>query len=180
MGIGIVGGISEGDYTNWTWKWTKKPTSGINSTGDIDALIDEKNNVIIVNWADNSNKTRVGMYNISDFSVVYESPTGSDYTLGSTENTRKQGFHFGMVNLYYGGRSRSQQTYILLERVDYDTIEVWRGGAARLWYRSTAADFGRAVWPDAGAISILGKYILIVVRDKTAPYDTYLMLYEGA
>ena len=176
---GGAGGISEGDYNTWTWKWTERPTSGTTSRS-IDALIDEENSVISVAYRDTTSNWRFGVYNISDFSVVFESAAGSKYTYLHPDTREKRGMHHNMVDFTYGGMSRSLQTYLLLLRTDRDTIEVWRGGSTVLWSRSIAADFTRSSWVFNGHISLLGKYILIVTQDASSPYYTYLMLYEGS
>ena len=174
-----AGGIVEGDYTSWVWKWTNVPSNGIVGADSCDILIDEKNETLSVAWWDKSYDSRFGIYNLSDFSVVYESSLGSNHLYDFPYMPNKSFITQGMVSFYQGGISQSLQTYLLLSRIDQDIIEVWRSGASALWSRNTQTDFGAASSCYAGGISLTGKYIIVLVIEDSSPYDTYLMLYEG-
>lgn len=173
-------GIVEGDYNTWTWKWTKAPSDGIGTLDDISVLIDEKNEVLNIAYQDNSNKNRFAIYNISDFSSVYEAPSGSHYLYAEPNAFYNASIHQGYVYFYSGGISQSVQTYLLLMRDDNKTVEVWRGGSAALWSRDVSLDHPTLYSCDGGAISATGKYVLTGIMDSVSPYLRYIMLYEGS
>lgn len=172
-------GLYEGNYTSWTKKWINKPTNDFYNAYNLDVFIDEKNDTLSVAYKDSSSKYRFAIYNISDFGAVYESPAGSHYTYAPPNSTSKEAAHLELSYFDYGGFSRSLQTYLLLGRRDEYTIEVWRGGTSALWSRNTRTDFGKTCYSYAGGISLLGKYVLVVIHEGVSPYDDYLMLYEG-
>lgn len=180
VSIGAVGGINEGEYTGWTWKWTNTPSKFIMGCSYWDMVIDDKNGKLSILYYDGDGDNRFAIYNISNFSAVYESPVGSDYTYKHPASNWKAAIHEGISCFGSGGASRTLQTYLLFLRNDESTIEVRRGGSMALWSRDTATDFGRAVWCDSGGISPTGKYIVVLAQDQTTPYNDYLMLYEGS
>jgi len=172
-------GITEWNYTSWTKKWVNQPAGNFYNASDLDVLIDEKNDTLSISYKDGSSRYRFGVYNISDFSAVYESPAGSHYTYAPPVMSRKEALTHGLAHLEYGGVSQSMQTYLLLLRSDEYTIEVWRGGASALWSRDTRTDLGASCWCDYGGISLRGKYVLVVATKRTAPTGNHLILYEG-
>lgn len=174
-----AGGLAEGDYTSWTKKWINSPNGGLSSLYEMDALINDKNDTLSILYTDKNNKKRFCIYNLSDFSVVYESPVDSHYTHLTPVLSTKEALHMGMSYFAYNGASQSAQTYLLLLRNGQDTIEVWRGGASALWSTNTQTDFGTSSDCDAGGISITGKYILVGMYQDISPYLRTLMLYEG-
>jgi len=178
VGIGKAG-ITEWNYTSWTKKWVNKPSNDFREEYRFDVLIDEKNDVLSISWQDSSMDNRFAVYNLSDFSVVFESPLGSNYTYSYPELSTKAGATLDMAYINSGGLSRSLQTYFLLGRQDQSTIEVWRGGSSPLWSRDTNADAGFSCYCKAAAISLRGKYILAFVHKNISPYDDYFILYEG-
>lgn len=177
-GAGAV--LNEGNYNTWTKEWINKPSNGINDYGEIDVLIDERNGKLSVGWEDISYDYRFGIYNISDFGAVFESPLGTDYMPYWPTMSSKTFIGTGLRYLTYGGMSQSIQTYLLFTRSDEYTIEVWRGGASVLWSRSTQTDFGGNCRCFTGGISLTGKYILAVIKRWSSPYDISLMLYKGS
>lgn len=179
VSIGRVGGISEGNYSTWTKKWVNAPANGLASVGTMDVLIDDKKGILSILYEDGNNKYRLGIYNISDFSAVYESPAGTHYTYNYPALSTKRALYMGMTSFEYYGFSRSIQTYLLLMRNNQDTIEVWQGGTSALWSTNTQTDFGVSSTCDAGAISITGKYILVGMYQNVSPYLQTFMLYEG-
>lgn len=180
VSIGAVGGISEGDYITWTKKWVHIPSNGISSYDLIDVLIDERNGTLSITWEDGNGIRRFGIYKISDFSAVFESPVGAHFVAYYPNMYYKSGFGLGMRYYYTGGVSQSIQTYLLLLRYDKYTIDVWRGGASALWSRNTRSDFGADCYCYTYGIGTTGTYILTVITEAASPYDTYLMLYEGS
>ena len=170
-------GISEGNYTEWTHKWTKTLPDGLGTVWEIAAHIDEKNNVIVFLWADNapSSELRFAIFNISDFSQVYLSPSGVDFGKGTVWSPSWNGaFEFSLlVNATSWSMNRALQTYILILNADGKTVEVWRAGASALWSKNIQLD-------EAGEtvvnfmISIEGKYILVTTNNKK------ILLYEGS
>lgn len=177
---GAGASFAEGAYNTWTKQWTNAPNNGIMSAGNMDILLDDKNGKLSILYEDSSSKKRFGIYNISDFSVVYESPVGVNYTYDYPNLSNKDALHLGTSYFAYGGFSQSIQTYLLLLRSDMDTIEVWQGGASAVWTTNAQTDFGADSTCDAGGISITGKYVLVVMYETSSPYDYYLMLYQGS
>ena len=171
----VAAGIAEGDYTSWTWKWTNAIPDGLDDYTRISFFIDDKNDVLYLAWEDGDTppRKRFGIYNLSDFSVVFESPSGLDYLALFPNQSYARFLKLGDVMLAEGGGlSRSLQRYVLLVREDEETIEVWRGGAIPLWSRNITLDTTGGT-PYAGEISLTGKYI--VVRSDADD----LILYEG-
>lgn len=175
--VAAAAGISEGDYTTWTHKWTNTLPDGIDDY-DMGLFIDERSNVIVIGWPSGSphpnSDYRWGIFNITDFSPVFLSPTGSRYTVGYPFFGFDSGrFERGFSWLANWSISVSLQSYTLLLRYDEDTIEVWRGGGAKLWSHNTADEVaGTSVY--AGGISLTGKYICIWTESR------HLILYEGS
>jgi len=170
-----LGGNFEGDYTAWTLKW-----NGIipnkSDADEIDYNIDERYNVINIEWDDEDGDFRWGTFNLSDFSTIFLSPAGADYGYHYPYNWMG-GMQIGKAYFYYGGISKSIQTYLLLHRADYYTNEVWRGGIL-LWARDLRDDVSDE-YPEAetGMISLSGKYILLTYWGDDGNYR--IVLYEG-
>ena len=166
-------GIVEGNYKSWVHKWTKDPPTAVRLRS-MTFFIDEKNEVINFLWHQNSpSVTRFGIYNISDLSAVFESPVDSHYSFCVDDPCACSGIFLGDAFLDSCNFSRSLQTYFLMLRVDEDTIEVWRGGSSVLWSHNTSDEVA-STHVYHGAISLLGKYILIVTANDK------LILYEGS
>lgn len=172
-----AGGIVEGDYNTWTWKWSWTPSNGVYSTSYIAFYIDEINDIFYLWWyADSPKKIRFGSYNIADHSPIFESPTDSDYmyehprVYGAGDYTFWPGCHS-----LWSSIMRSHQTYILLDRADLNTIEVWKAGNL-LWSHNLDDEGGGSyAEPCATEISLTGKYILIYECSDLHK----LILYEG-
>lgn len=179
VSIGAVGGgLTEGDYTTWAFKWIHNPSYGLGLSYEASVFINEINGTITLVHEDGTGKKRLGVYNINDFSVVYES--GVDYIESAPNMAYAGPSCLGMVEFDYGAYSRSKETYILIERDNRKTIEVWRGGAAALWSRNVASDHGTVLYCYTGLISYTGKYVIVGIRENYSPYLDYLMLYEGS
>lgn len=182
VSIGAVGGIREGSYTTWTYKWLWKPTDNFNELSEITYYIDEINGLFYLWWEDYRTDlspwrvVRFGVYKIADHSTVFESPRTSDYKweppyLGAGDFS----VYLGISDFYYSGISRAHRTYILMNRADWKTIEVWQAGV-KLWSRDVCGDVGGGCWAlNAGSISLTGKYILLGVDGPEK-----LALYEGS
>ena len=173
--------VVEGNYNTWTWKWTNAPAEAMEYVADADILIDEKNGNLNIAYGSNPyGWYRFGIYKISDFSPVFESPASSDYMYSYPFLDRKGGFQEGMVYFDYGAISKSHETYFVLGRADAVTIEAWQNGA-KLWSTNTRTDLGYVDRYDClgGGISITGKYILAMM-EKYSGANTVLMLYEGS
>lgn len=182
VSIGAVGGIREGSYNTWTYKWLWKPTDNFNNMSEITYYIDEINGLFYLWWEDFRTDlptwrvVRFGVYKIADHSIVFESPRASDYKnwapmLGAGDFS----VYLGITDFYYSGISRAHRTYILIDRADWKTIEVWQAGV-KLWSRDVSGDVGgsfSALY--AGSISLTGKYILLGVSGTQK-----LALYEGS
>lgn len=165
-------GIVEGDYNTWTHKWTNDFPDGIPDYEYQDHYIDDKNNRLYLVWKDNSSKARFGIFNLSDFSTIFLSPSGSYYIPCLPYATSKH-FTFGST-LCDCGFSHSIQSYMLLDRADHVTIEAWRGGSTYLWSHNIQTDVS-GVWPYCYSISPTGKYICVIT------YSTCkIVLYEGS
>lgn len=177
-----AGGISEGDYDAWAFEWINALPQGLDDPCDAGFFIDDKNDVLEITWEDEDNyNSRSGIFNLSDFSSVFTSPTPGDYLYAAPMMDNPEGSRLGNIYFYYGGSSRSLQTYMLLLRNNQYDIEVWRGASSVLWSHNIRDDVPPSwtyVYARVGAISITGKYILIVQAD----YDDHnqLMLYKGA
>lgn len=163
----------EGNYTTWTWKWTNDIPDGISSWENISVHLDDETNVITLMWWDGSADNRFGIYNIADFSVVFESPPGSSYTSSCPYDEFTLVLLRGFIEMYGGGGSISLKKYILLLREGDDAIEVWRGGASALWSHDTSIDEA-GTYIRAGIISLTGKYVLVQTHSGK------LILYEGS
>lgn len=166
-------GIAEGDFTSWMHKWTNTLPEGMYNNYYISLAIDERSDVVTIIWLDSNGDQRIGIFNLSDFSTVFLSTSGSLYTfdIPSIYYAREQ--KIGHVCLDSGGFSTSIQSYLLLLRRDGDTIEVWRGGSSVLWSHDTSNEEASAeVY--SGIISLLGKWVLVVTKTKK------LILYEGS
>jgi len=182
VSIGAVGGIREGEYTTWTYKWLWAPTDNFNDLSEITYYIDEIKGIFYLWWEDYRTDlspwrvVRFGVYNIADHSTIFESPRTSDYkkyppSLGGGDYS----VYLGITDFYYSGISRAHQTYILMNRADKEIIEVWRAGV-KLWSRDVTSDTGEVSdVPYAGSISLTGKYILLGLDTSRK-----LALYEGS
>ena len=182
VSLGAVGGIREGKYTTWTYKWLWDPTDNFNDMSEITYYIDEIKGIFYLWWEDYRTDlspwrvVRFGVYNIADHSTIFESPRTSDYkkyppSLGAGDWS----VYLGITDFYYGGISRAHRTYILQNRADWKTIEVWRAGV-KLWSRDVSGDVGASFSNiDAGSISLTGKYILLGIDGAQK-----LALYEGS
>jgi len=169
----VAEGIVEGDYTSWTHKWTQDFPGGLNSTTYLDFYIDERSDVLFLTWQDAALNWRFGIYKLSDFSQVFQSPAGSDYIQADGTFTVKWGFHRSSAALIYGSCSCSLQSYVLIERIDGHTIEVWRGESSVLWSHDVQDDeAGVDIYN--GEISLQGKLILLLASNSK------LILYEGS
>ena len=161
-------GLQEGSYTSWTYKWTNSFTNGLYSTYYLTAYIDDEKGILYISWRDSAGFRRFGVYNIADFSAVFESAAGSNYK------------SYGIAGEKYAMRGEvtemgiavALRTYVLICRYDREMLEVWQGGATPLWFRDISGD-------NAGAyvrtiqISLTGRYILVYTNSSE------LMLYEG-
>lgn len=172
---GVAAGIVEGGYTSWAHQWTNAVPDGLFTDTDLLFFIDDSNDVLYLAWKDSAGNLRFGLYNLSDFSVVFQSSSGSDYLDCSPKNTYASFFLFGMAMEIEGGISRSLQTYVLIATDSHD-IEVRRGGSSMLWARDIQNDTA-GVWMEGCAISPTGKYIVVFVYDVG---DYYIMLYKGS
>lgn len=178
-------GIEEGDYNTWTLKWSMALTDG--SKYDTPAFyIEEVNDIFYLWWYDDkthpeADKTRFGVYNMSDHSAVFESPRDSHYL----NNTEMYNGGYGDYTFWQGCHGiqqsimRSHQTYILLNRYAatwfQPIIEVWRAGAL-LWTRDVLDDTGEASADIyTSEISLTGKYIMFFETTSRK-----LWLYEGS
>lgn len=169
-----AGGISEGDYTSWTHKWTNDYPDGLFTMSYTTFLIDERSDVLNLAWRDNLlGKYRFGIYNLSDFSVVFQSPSASSYFYNAPSADNARWTALGNVCLGETGISRSLQSYVLLLGSDHHTIEAWRGGSSPVWSHSIrdeeAGDSARF-----GEMSLTGKWILVSTASNKK-----LILYEG-
>lgn len=129
-------------------------------------------------WLDNQgapnwSTRRFGAYNIADHTIIFESPQNANYT-SETPYMGAGDYSFHLDSVYHVSISRSHQTYMLLNRVDDETLEVWRNGA-KLWSRKPLADTLEATDTSyVASISLTGKYILAYVDTSEK-----LILYEG-
>lgn len=168
-GTGAAGGIAEGNYNMWTYKWTFTIPDNVYS--DYAAwFIDEINGVFYLNWAKSSSVNAFGIYNLSNHSTVFESLT--DYTASAPFGVK--GVCIGHANVNYGF-SRTLQTYTLIMRADWHTIEVWRGEASPLWSYDPVTDDPGQGYADQFSISGTGKYIMLYIHGG----GEHLMLYQG-
>jgi hypothetical protein len=177
-------GIIEGDYNTWTYKWSMALTDG-NCDATPAFCIDEVNDIFYLWWGDNKthpeqDKMRFGCYNMSDHSVVFESPRDSHYGI----NTETYNAGYGDYTFWQGCHGiqqsimRSHQTYMLLNRhADtwfYPTIEIWRAGVL-LWSRDVRDDTEEATADlYTTELSLTGKYIMFFDNATMK-----LWLYEG-
>jgi len=165
--------IVEGDYTTWTHVWTNDIPGGLLLWNNFAAHIDDINDKIYLMWDDNAGDEMFGVYNVADFSEVFKSPALSAYTWSppfvGNEDTIRRGWSVPWM----GGGSVSLYSYVLLLRVDKDTIEVWRGDLIIPWMHDTSIDEA-ATEVRGGMISLKGKYVLI----QTA--NNKLILYKGS
>ena len=192
VGIGIVGGISEGNYTSWTYQWRKVIVDKFIDEYAWALHIDDKYKTLSFSWWDQNFDARFGRYNLSDGSVIYESPNGSDYFYDAPNIMYHSANEIGAMYLYgVDGLARSLQSYLLLARIgdfgEKNRLEVWRDtGAARLWAHDVFDDFSDIVTDYinlfGGQISLLGEYIAVVVYvTLTAGGNArYIALYKGA
>jgi len=167
------GGIAEGEYTTWAHVWTNDFTDGLNNKAYQDHYIDEKNDILYLAWRDNASvNERFALYNLSDFSSVFESSSAINYPTGHPFAASKNfNFGSGLTDLTL---SHSIQSYLLLQRYDGMTIEVWRGGASYVWSHNiqteVASDYAYTF-----SISTTGKYILVVTS-----INKKIILYKGS
>lgn len=170
------GGIVEGDYNTWTALWGWVLPGGVASYPPNPAIfIDEVNDIFYLWWyADSPSKKQFGAFNIADHSTIFQSPSGSHYTYdapyvgGAGDYTFSHECHYLDYSMLC-----SNQTYILLARYPYGSVEVWRAGAL-LWSRTLSDDWGGTPSHAQALFSPTGKYIMIVEE-----YDK-LWLYEGS
>jgi hypothetical protein len=138
--------------------------------------MEEVNNIFYLWWhADSPSKKRFGIYNIADHSMIFQSPSDSDYTYDSPiiGGYGDCGFSLGCHSTAHE-ILRSHQTYILLERYALHDIEVWKAGA-KLWTRDIRGDTGESFGEvQTSEISLTGKYIMLYEI-----YSAKLWLYEG-
>lgn len=180
----LSSGNVEDNFNTWTKVWEKPITDNLWSDGYMDLLIDDKSDVLYLSWKDKTySKNRFGAYNLADFSAIFESPADEYYTNTAAFGSLKEFLTFGYVETNYGGMSRSIQTYLVLQRADYHTHEVWRSGV-KLWSRDYRLDsdmLNDNSWCGYGGMSITGKYIILQIEDLTPSPDVfYLMLYKGS
>lgn len=172
-------GIEEGNYTKWTKKWVKDIPDGVGDYEDLTFHLDEKNGVLYLSWTNSvwPNKSRFGLFNLADFSVVFISPSDDYYQPVYFNVMYHVSYEFGNAYLGNGGVSKSIQSYVILAQWGtMHTIDVWRGGATPLWSRDIRLDTGSDTEGICTAmISPTGKYILIYENW----YDK-LILYEGS
>lgn len=169
-------GIAEGDYTSWTHKWTNDFPDNVGDYDRYGTFIDEKNEVLNVLWQDENLNRRLGIYNLADFSTVFQSPSGSNY-MGMYPNVANLLFGmFGLANVEEGGFTRSLQSYVAIYKNDEVTIEVWRGGSSPLWTHDVQDD-APGLAGGALEISPTGKWLLAIPY-WGAVYGR-LVLYEG-
>lgn len=168
--------LVEGDYTSWTKVWNNTLLDGVYTNDKLIFHIDEVNEVLYLSWGDDNSDARFGIFNLADYSVVFNSTPNVWYQRDYFDIYDMKNYCFGNVYLAYGGASRSLQTYVLLSRSDQKTIEVWRGDATPLWSRNIQLDTDsdtEGIY--SGMISPTGKWILV--------YESWyeeLILYEGS
>lgn len=179
-GPGGTSGILEGDYNTWTFKWIHE-IQYLDDEADIGFHIDEANELIYMHyWIYNAGWfTKFKVCNLSDFSIIFDSPDDSKYTKDGPYVYNDSPLYQGFVEYDEGGTSRSLNSYILLHRADGVTWEVWRKGV-KLWSHDYTEDviIGSFNAPSA-ALDVTGKYIILLIEKTDAPYGYYLMLYEG-
>ena len=169
----VSAGIVEGDYTTWTHKWISALPDGLSSSTYLSVSIDDKNGVFHLTWRDGATKSRFGIYNLADFSIVFESPSGSHYGSGYPQAAYGRVAQRSWNDMVDSGGSISLQTYLLLMRDGYQIMEVWRGGATPVWSHDTS-DEEAGTYIGYGMISITGKWIILLNgNDK-------LICYEGS
>lgn len=174
--------LVEQDYTTWTKVWNNSLPDGLWGVSDLGFLLDDKNDLLVLTWHDGAvagdHWNRFGIFNLADFSTVFLSPSGQDFTKAQPDNGYLGGAMYGNTGVDYGGTSRSIQTYYLLVRNDSITIEVYRGGSL-LWSRNVSAEGHTSV--GTIGISSTGKWILIG-GDTTGiyPYTPTISCYEGS
>jgi len=164
--------IFEGDYTTWTHVWNNTLPDGLSGMASIGTLINDLSDTLVVVWTDSSAKRRLGTFNLEDFSVVNMSPSESNYLRNVASMYDTESPLFGLANMEHGGFSRSIQSYIIIERSDSDTLEVWRHGSL-LWQHSINDD-APGKTPYYAEISPTGEWILIITQQKE------LVLYKGS
>ena len=192
--------LVEGDYTIWTHKWTFNVTTGNYYGSDLAWILDEDNEILYLGWDQytstylgtdgltHGHNSRYGIYNLADFSVIFESPVDADYLSFSPDASGNQWPIHGCCCLGDGGIGRSHKSYVLEaweETENYnDTIAVRRKGNL-LWSHNVYDDIietGGYIWVANGEISPTGKYVLISISQNSAPYKgrSELILYEGS
>lgn len=169
------GGIEEGSYTAWAYQWHNAVPDGLDTDRAIATYIDDENEIFYAMWEDGGTKKRFGIYNLSDFSSVFQSSSASSYQ--ASYPTLVTDFVFsGLAHVDDGGASRSLQTYFVLGRADQITIEVWRAGS-KLLSRNISVDYADAYTLIAAEVSLIGKYILLVIENTSYAYE--FMLYKA-
>ena len=169
------GGIEEGSYTTWAYQWHNAIVDGLDSNDSIATYVDDENEIFYAMWEDGSWKMRFGVYNLSDFSSVFQSSSASSYQ-GSYPYLYTNFIYSGLGNISNGGASRSHQTYFVLGRADEITMEVWRAGS-KLLSRDISVDYADAYTLIAAEVSLIGKYILLVIENTSYAYE--FMLYKA-
>ena len=163
-------GISEGNYTTWTHKWTKD-LSGIAGNIRLRPHINEGDGVIVLQYRDLAGDEIFSLYNLSDATNIFTSPAGSDYMFGLSNPWAGYSLSYGVAD--FGTVSRSIERYVVIARSDNINIEIWRKLSTLLWSRDITAEVpGTTIkrW----TISVTGKYLLI------ATANARLILYEGS
>jgi hypothetical protein len=169
-------GIIERNYNMWSYMWSWSVTDGVYGN-NVAFYIDEANTIFYLWWKSSSPmKTRFGTYNIADHSVISESSSAIDYLYKPPSITGAGNYSF-FIGCQYLRASilRSHQTYVLLERDDLNTIEIWKAGSL-LWTHDLNVEGGGSYAEVCAAeMSLTGKYILLYECS-----DMYkLLLFEG-
>lgn len=174
--------VVEKDYTTWTKVWNNSLPDGLWRVNDLGFLLDDRNDLLILTWYDGAvsgdHWNRFGIFNLADFSTVLLSPSGQHYTFEEPDNGYLGGTAYGNTGTYFGGTSRSIQTYFVLVRNDELTLEVYRSGSL-LWSHNVSIEG----YIDIGTIGIssTGKWILIGGRTTGFyPYTPKISCYEGS
>ena len=174
--------MKEGIYTAWTHKWTNALPDGLWDPSFVGFLLDDKDDLLIITWRDGDvsgdHWNRFGVFDLSDFSQVFVSPSGQDYSKSYPEIDYSCAAFLGNADLY-GGLSRTLQTYIFFLR-NSGLMEVWSGGGSTpLWSRDPASDANLLTTYGHGAISSAGKWILYLGYKDPSP-GIWLLCYEGS
>lgn len=171
-----AGGLSEGNYTSWTYQGIITPPEGMYDTHQYTAFVNDRDNVLNIMYFEASSPYGkvFARYDLTDRSCLFASTADAAYFFGSPDTEHADHTVLGLAYLYDAGFSRSLQSYLMLLRADQLTIEVWRAGATALWYRDVTDDIVGLSGIYGGLISLTGKWIVVVNNNKD------FMVYEGS